>query len=315
MMLLEEGRLALDDPIAGAIPELAEPSVLRTPDAALDDVVALARPITVEDLLSSRAGWGFPEDFSLPGVQPIFTALGSGPARPAGIGSTDEWLAALAAIPLLAQPGEQWLYNTCSDLQGVLIERVSGQPLADFLAERLFGPLGMVDTGFVLPADKADRVAAGYGPTDAGLVPIDRSGEDWTQPPAFASGAGGLASTADDLLAFLRMILGRGESGDRRVLSADSVRQLTTDHLTPAQRAAGTLFLDGQGWGYGGSVDVAAINPWNSAGRYGWIGGSGTSAFVAPVSGTISILLTGVALTGPVAPPLMREFWTAEAAF
>ena len=119
--------MTLDDPIARWLPELASPRVVRTPQSPLDDVVRAARPITVEDVLTFRAGWGFPSDFSLPAVVELFEKLPVfGPRE-----TPDEWLATLAQVPMLRQPGEAWLYNTCSDIQGVLIARVSGQPLPD----------------------------------------------------------------------------------------------------------------------------------------------------------------------------------------
>jgi CubicO group peptidase (beta-lactamase class C family) len=125
MLLVEEQLVSLDDPIARWLPELASPQVVRTPQSPIDDVVPAERQITVEDLLTFRAGWGFPSDFSLPAVVELFQKL---PVF-APLQTPDEWLATLARVPLLRQPGEAWLYNTCSDVQGVLIARVSGQPL------------------------------------------------------------------------------------------------------------------------------------------------------------------------------------------
>src|SRR5436190_18852143 len=137
MMLVDDGRLRLEDPIARWLPELAAPVVVRTPDAPIDDVVPVARPITVEDLLTSRAGWGFPSDFSLPAVQPLFTELKQGP-QTVGVPEPEAWPATLATIPMLRQPGEAWLYNTCSDILGLLIARVSDRWLPDLLGERVF---------------------------------------------------------------------------------------------------------------------------------------------------------------------------------
>jgi hypothetical protein len=184
-------------------------------------------------------------------------------------------MAALARIPLLRQPGEAWLYNTCSDILGVLIARVSGRRLPEFLAERLFGPLGMADTGFEVPASKLDRFTSYYRTGPAGALElVDAPGGQWSSLPAFPSGAGGLVSTVDDWHRFARMLLAGGSAGGRQLLSAASVQQMTTDQLTPSQRDASRLFLEGQGWGFGGSVDVEAIDPWNVTGRYGWVGGT-----------------------------------------
>ena len=181
MMLVDDGRIALDDPVERWLPELASPMVVRTPGSPVDDVVPAVRPITVLDLLTFRAGYGFPSDFSLPAVAPLFSELKQGPPQPHAVAAPDEWMAALARIPLLHQPGEAWLYNTCSDILGVLIARVTGRPLPEFLAERLFEPLGMVDTGFAVPAGKRDRFASYYRPDPAAVL-------TWSTPPT-GSGA------------------------------------------------------------------------------------------------------------------------------
>ncbi|MCX5111411.1 beta-lactamase family protein [Streptomyces sp. NBC_00378] len=320
MMLVEEGRIALNEPVRQWLPELAAPMVVRTPASPADDVVPADRVITVEDLLTFRAGYGFPSDFSLPAVQLLFSELkqGSGSLQPQQVLAPDAWMAALSRIPLLHQPGEEWLYNTCSDILGVLIARVSDRPLPEFLAERLFAPLGMADTGFAVPTAKADRFTCFYraDPEGGGLRLADAPDGQWSSLPAFASGAGGLVSTADDWYAFARMLLAGGaggRAGGRRVLSEESVRLMTTDHLTRAQRERSTLFLEGQGWGYGGSVDVEAVDPWNVPGRYGWVGGTGTAGHLTPATGTVSVLLTQLAMTGPTPPPLTREFWAYAA--
>jgi CubicO group peptidase (beta-lactamase class C family) len=220
----------------------------------------------------------------------------------------------LSRIPLLYQPGEQWLYNTCSEIQGVLVERVSGQSLPDFLAERVFGPLGMADTAFEVPDDELERFTSYYRPEpDDGLTLADAPDGQWRTVPPFPSGAGGLVSTADDWLAFGRMLLAEGAANGTQLLSSGSVRLMTTDHLTQAQREASTLFLEGQGWGFGGSVDVVEGDPWVVPGRYGWIGGTGTSAHVTPSTGAVAILLTQVAMASPTPTALMRDFWTYAA--
>jgi CubicO group peptidase (beta-lactamase class C family) len=310
MMLIEDGRIRLDDPVAQWLPELADPVVVRTPASAVDDVVPAARPITVFDLLSSRAGYGFPSDFSLPAVQRLFPVQKDG-REVQSFPAPDVWMAELAQVPLLYQPGEAWLYDTCSTLQGVLIARASGQSLPGFLAERVFGPLDMTDTGFEVPAAKRDRLTSYYRTSPAGGLELaDGPAGQWATPPAFPLGNGGLAGTLDDWLAFGRMLLADGTAANgRQLLSADSVRLMTSDHTTPSQREIGELFLEGQGWGFGGSVDIATIDPWNVPGRYGWVGGTGTSAHITPASGTIAILLAQVAADSPVPPQWMRDFW------
>jgi CubicO group peptidase (beta-lactamase class C family) len=310
MLLAEDGRLALEDPVGPWLPELASPMVVRTPASPVDDVVPAARPITVADLLTFRAGYGFPSDFSLPAVAPLFSELKQGPPEPQLFPAPDDWMAALSHIPLLYQPGEAWLYNTCSDIQGVLIARACGRPLPEFLAERLFEPLGMVDTGFEVPAGRLDRFTSCYRAAPAGgLDLVDPPGGQWSSPPPFPSGAGGLVSTAGDLHRFARMLLAGGSAGGRQLLSAESVRQMTTNHLTPAQRDASRPFLEGQGWGFGGSFDVEATEPWTVPGRYGWTGGTGTAAYITPSTGTAAIMLSQVELAGPTLPPLLGDFW------
>ena len=310
MMLVEDGQIALDEPVRRWLPELAAPMVVRTPAGPVDDVVPAARPITVADLLTFRAGYGFPSDFSLPVVGLLFSELRQGPPEPQLVAAPDEWMAALSRIPLLHQPGDAWLYNTCSDILGVLIARVSGHPLPEFLAERLFGPLAMADTGFGVPAGQLGRFTSLYrADPGGGLELIDGPGGQWSSLPAFPSGGGGLVSTAGDWHSFARMLLAGGTAGGRRLLSPESVRQMTTDHLTPSQRAASRLFLEGQGWGFGGSVDVEAIEPWNVPGRYGWVGGTGTAAHITASAGAVTILLSQLEMAGPTAPALMRDFW------
>jgi CubicO group peptidase (beta-lactamase class C family) len=310
MMLVDDGRIALEDPVGPWLPELASPVVVRTPASPVDDVVPAGRPITVADLLTFRAGYGFPSDFSLPAVELLYNEVQKHGRDPQLVAPPDEWIAALSRVPLLHQPGEAWLYNTCSDILGVLIARVSGHPLPEFLAERLFEPLGMTDTGFDVLADKLDRFTSYYRTDPAGdLELVDAPDGQWSSPPAFPSGAGGLVSTADDWYCFARMLLADGSIGGRQLLSAASVRQMTTDQLTPSQRAASRLFLEGQGWGFGGSVDVEAIDPWNVPGRYGWVGGTGTAAHIIPSTDAVTVLLSQLELAGPTPPALMREFW------
>ncbi|MFJ1971224.1 serine hydrolase domain-containing protein [Streptomyces sp. NPDC087903] len=309
LTLVEDGLIGLDDPVEEWLPELAKPTVVRAPGAPVDDVVPATRPITVEDLLSSRTGWGFPSDFSLPAVRALFEVQKDGRA-PQAYPDPDTWLAALARVPLVYQPGEAWLYGTSSDLQGILIARVSGRTLPEFLAERVFEPLGMTDTAFEVPAAKRDRFTSYYRADATGARELaDTPDGDWSHIPAFPSGGGGLASTADDWLAFARMLLDGGTANGHRLLSPTSVSRMTTNHLTARQRQIGSLFLEDQGWGYGASVDVTPAAPWNIPGRYGWVGGTGTTAHIVPSRGTVTILLTQVAMDNPTPTQLMRAFW------
>jgi CubicO group peptidase (beta-lactamase class C family) len=310
MMLVEDGRIALHDPVDQWLPEIAKATVVRTPASPVEDVVPAARPITVFDLLTSRAGYGFPSDLTLPAVQRLLPVQQDG-REPQRFPPPDVWMAELSKVPMLYQPGEAWLYDTCSVLQGVLITRASGRRLPEFLVERVFQPLGMVDTGFSVPADRLDRFASYYrtGPTGH-LELADRPDGQWSTLPPFPLGSAGLVGTADDWFAFARMLLAGGRTVDgRRLLSADSVQLMINNHTTHAQRMIGELFLEGQGWGFGGSVDIETIDAWNVLGRYGWVGGTGTSAHITPSTGTVAILLTQVAADDPTAPEWMRAFW------
>ncbi|MER7184746.1 serine hydrolase domain-containing protein [Streptomyces hyaluromycini] len=314
LMLVEEGRIGLGDPVAKWLPELAKPMVVRTPASPVDDVVPADRPVTVEDLLSSRTGWGFPDDFALPAVQALFTVQRDGRALQ-DWPDPDTWLDLLARVPMLDQPGEAWLYGTSSDLQGILVARVSGRTLPDFLAERIFEPLGMRDTAFEVPASKRHRFTSSYAPAEDGTLRLtDTPDGAWSRLPRFHSGGGGLVATADDWLAFGRLLLNAGAAPDgRRLLSATSVSRMTTNHLTAAQRENAGLFLEGQGWGYGGQVDVTPADPWSVPGRYGWVGGTGTTAHIVPATGTVTVLMTQTAMTNPTPTPLMRDFWRVTA--
>jgi len=311
MMLVDDGILRLEDSIDKWLPELAHLNVVRTPQSALDDVVPAKRSITVEDLLTFRAGYGFPSDFSLPAAQVLFQKGAFLWGRdPDTLPTSDEWLKLVATIPMIAQPGEKWLYNMPSDILGILIARASGESLPEFLKRQLFDPLGMVDTAFLVPAEKRDRFGSFYRRGPGGeLSLIDGPNGMWRVEPRLPAGSGGLASTVDNLLAFARLLANGGAFNGQQLIKPESVKQMMTDHLTADQREASTLFLEGQGWGYGASVDVDPANPWIMPGRYGWVGGSGTTWHVVPSDGTVVILLTQMELGGPSTTPLMHEVW------
>src|SRR5207245_542654 len=164
-ILVEECKLRLDEPVDRLLPELADRTVLRRPDGPLDDTVPAIRPISVRDLLTFRMGFGLM--MAPPDAYPILQAaselqIGMGPPSPSSMPPPEEWIRRLGTLPLMHQPGEQWMYNTGSDVLGVLIARASGQPLETFLRERLFEPLGMKDAGFSVPAARLDRLATSY---------------------------------------------------------------------------------------------------------------------------------------------------------
>jgi CubicO group peptidase (beta-lactamase class C family) len=305
MMLVQDGRLDLDAPVAELLPELAEPRVLRTPTSELDDTVPAERAITGRHVLTSTSGHGFATVES-PVVPVLIEQLGQASMELDKVPAPDEWIRRLSAIPLIHQPGEGWTYNASYDLLGVLLARAAGQDLADLMAERVLEPLDMVDSGFHVPAGKRDRFTTLHG---SDLSVSDEPDGSFAEPPAFASGAGGIVTTVDDLLAFGRMLLADGAG----LLSPESVRQIMTDHTTPELREMGGFFLDGQGWGFGGGVDTSVRDPWNVVGRYGWVGGTGTSAYVIPSRASVNVLLTQVELGGPASTAVLEAFWTYAA--
>jgi CubicO group peptidase (beta-lactamase class C family) len=322
MMLIEEGKLGLDEPVDRLLPELANRKVLKRLDGPLDDVDSAKRAITVRDLLTFRMGFGIL--MAPPGTYPIQKAtdeleLGQGVPAPAKPPAPDEWVRRFATLPLMHQPGERWLYHTGADVLGVVIARASGRPLDILLKERLFDPLRMHDTGFSVPAFKLHRFVASYmvNPQSAALELYDPPDGQWSRPPAFPSGGGGLVSTVPDYLRFASLLLGRGALGSTRLLSAASVEQITTDALTPANKAFGALapgYFENHGCGFGMAVVTGRDELERPPGSYGWDGGLGTSWYNEPSTRTIGILLTQRAWTDPTPPPLFREFWRAVSA-
>lgn len=305
MALVEDGLVDLDAPVADLLPELAGPRVLRTLESPLDDTVGCERPVTARHLLTGTAGHGFCT-WESPVPQVLMDELGQAADDVHEVPAPDEWMRRLAGIPLMHQPGDGWTYNASYDVLGVLAARAAGRPLPDVLADRLLEPLGMVDTGFHVPADRVGRSTTLYGAGEDGALRVrDEPDGFFSRPPAFPSGSGGLVTTADDWLAFGRML----HAGGGDVLRPESVELITTDHTTPRLRELGGFFLDGQGWGFGGGVDTEVIDPWNVVGRYGWVGGTGTSAYVHP-DGTVAVLLTQVVLGSPGVEDLLRAFWT-----
>lgn len=296
MASVERGHLALDEPVDRLLPELADPMVLRSIDGPIDDVVPAERPITVRDLLTFQAGHGFPPDFEAPVVKLIMEQLHQGAPQPQLAPPADEWMARLSRIPLLHQPGGGWTYNTGSDILGVLLARAEGGSLGDVLADTIFTPLAMTDTGFV--ANDLARFTSCYRrqPSGSGFDLIDAPDGQWSSVPAFPSGAGGLVSTADDWCTFGQMLIDGGVHGSHRVLAPESVELMMTSHV---EAKPDNPFLQGQGWGFGGSVDLQMTEPWHSPGRYGWVGGTGTAGYVTRSTGTITVWLTQVELDGP----------------
>jgi CubicO group peptidase (beta-lactamase class C family) len=320
MILVEECVLRLDDPVDEYLPELASRQVLTRPEAPLGSTVPAQRPITVRDLLTFTFGLGFGQGmWGPPGSVPIMdalSALGQGRPAPAGMPAPDEWLRRLGELPLVGQPGERWLYNTGSDVLGVLIARASGRRFEEFLRERICAPLGMGDTGFSVPAASLDRLPPQLATdfSSGETVVIDPPDGQWSAPPAFPSGAGGLVSTIGDYAAFASMLLGGGAYRGVRILSRAAVSLLTSDQLTPAQKAVSGLApgdFDDMSWGFGVSVVTRRTTLGPSAGAYGWNGGLGTTWYNDPAEDLVLILMTQRAWTSHLPPAICRDFWTA----
>jgi CubicO group peptidase (beta-lactamase class C family) len=316
LVLVEECRLRLDDPVDDLLPELADRRVLVDGQGPLDgDTVPAHRPITVHDVLTFRLGLGM--DFAAPWPQRLLTAmdelaLGAGPPEPQVPPAPDEWIRRLGTLPLLYQPGQRWLYNTGADVLGVLIARAAGQPLERFVQARVFEPLGMVDTGFSVT--DVDRLGSCYGtdPATGARTVYDPPGGQWSSPPAFPSGGGGLVSTLDDYYAFGRMLLASGRLPDgSRLLSRASVEAMTTDHLGVEQGAAGPSPDGSHGWGFGVSVQVRRTGLGPTPGSYGWAGGLGTTWANDPSKSLVGVVLTTDMFAGPFPPPaVIQDFWT-----
>ena len=317
MILVEEGRARLDEPVDAVLPELAHRSVLKSLESSLDDTVPANRPITLRDLLTFRLGFGLV--MAMPGTYPIQKAmdelgLAPGPPAPARMPDPDEYLRRLGTLPLMHQPGERWMYNTGSDVLGVFVARASGRPLEEFMRERIFEPLGMKDTGFHVPPGDVRRLLPSYETSwQTGRVELyDPPDGQWSRPPAFASGAGGLVSTAADFLAFGEMMLNLGRRGSTRILSRPAVETMITDHLTPAQKAVSGLgpdFFANTGWGFGVEVTTRRFDTWASVGRFGWSGGLGTSWYTDPAEAMVTIILTQQGMTSSDPPNVFRDFW------
>jgi len=320
MILVEECKLRLDEPVDRLLPELARRKVLRRIDGPLEDTVPATRPITLRDLLTFRMGfgliWGPPDKYPIQKAISELQIVGFGPPNQATPHDPDEWVRRLATLPLMHQPGEKWMYNTGSYVLGVLIARASGQSLETFLYERIFEPLGMHDTAFSVPPAKLGRLATSYWvniETRALELYDDVADSRWRRPPAFPDGGAGLVSTVDDYLAFGQMMLNKGRYEGRRILSRPSVELMTTDHLTQEQKAKSGFLAnqwDNRGWGFGVGIITGRDNVWAVPGRFGWDGGYGTSWASDPQEDMVAILMTQRA-EFPLFSSVYLDFWTS----
>jgi CubicO group peptidase (beta-lactamase class C family) len=291
MSLVDEGKLALRDPIARWLPEFADVRVLDTPTGPLDKTHPSERSILVQDLFSHTSGLGY--GFSVPG--PISRAyvrlpFGQGP---------DPWLAALADLPLVHQPGARLTYGHSTDVVGVLVSRIEGKPFHEVLAERILQPLGMIDTGFYVTPEGRRRTATMYQLDGKDQLQHGVMGQPHLAPPAFCNAGGGLFSTADDYLRFIQMLLGEGTLDGVRVLSPESARLMRTDRLTVEQKRhnfLGSPFWIGRGFGLNLSVvtDPAKSTPLfgpGGLGTFSWPGAYGTWWQADPTADLILLYL------------------------
>ncbi|GAB3191407.1 serine hydrolase [Geodermatophilus arenarius] len=302
LTLVDDGTLALDEPVDRLLPELAGRRVLADPADAGAGTVEARRAVTVRDVLTSRLGLGI--DFTAPWPTPTVAALGeaglpAGPPAPQAAPPPDEWLRRVAGVPLAHQPGERWLYHTGASVLGVLVARAAGRPLPEVLAERVLVPLGMTDTGFGVPAPARGRFGPHWTPPDErGRRQLyDPADGQWASPPPFPDGGDGLVSTVDDLAVLARVLLAGGEP----VLREQTVRAMLTEQ-------AGPVDDEGGGWGLGLGVRRTDEPGGRHAGSFGWDGGLGSTWWTDPVTGTTAVLLTNQMWSSPAPPAVFEAF-------
>ena len=318
MILVEECKIRLDDPIDPWLPELANRRVLKSISSDVDSTAPALRAITLRDLLTYRMGFG--SVMARRDTYPIqkfireYRIGGDGPMLPSQAPGMEEWLRKLGSLPWMAQPGERWMYHVSGDVLGALIARVSGQSLGAFMRERIFDPLGMKDTAFHVPPEKINRLPAFYfynRQTNKLDFFDDVANSAWRSEPPFESGGGGLVSTIDDYFVFSRMMLNKGRHGREEILSRATVELMTSDQLTPEQRAGSDIFFGTHSsWGLGMAVDIRRNEIFHTPGRFGWTGGFGTTAYIDPAEGMLGILFTQRMMDSPTPPKVFTDFWT-----
>jgi CubicO group peptidase (beta-lactamase class C family) len=312
MMLAEDGTLELDEPIDRLAPELADRRVLKRIDGPLDETEPAKRAITPADVLTFRLGWGFVFSDSYPTVKATAGLPGFGMPNPGLAVTPDQFMQRLGALPLMAQPGEQRLCTTGSNVLDVLVARAAGRPLDVVLSERILAPLGMTDTAFHISPEKLDRFVTGYVAQDGRLMPFDPPEGMYLGAPAFPAGDSGLISTPADFGSFARFMTNGLAPDSRRLLSEASLAAMKTNRLTSAQREGGRVILGpGRGWGYGLGIMVEDSPHGVARGAGGWDGGFGTSWFNDPKHGLTAILLTHRLFDSPDPPQVHKDFWKA----
>ena len=316
LMLMEEGKLALEDPITKWAPEFSNMRVLKDAAGALDDTYPAPRDITIEDLMTHRSGLAY----AFSSVGPIAHAYQKALGDPLGTDrDPDDWMRALAALPLLYPPGERMHYSHSTEVLGYLVGRIAGMPFREFLLRRVFEPMGMVDTDFWIPPAKRARAAKVYRLKDDLSDLEEAPFPTLDAPPRLTPGGGGLISTLDDYLKFARMVLNEGELDGRRYLKAETVRLMATNRLTDAQRQIpflGMPFWMGQGFGLGLSVILepekqALMGP-GCKGAFGWPGAFGTWWRADPEAGLILIYLIQASM--PLGPEAVTAIASGQRA-
>jgi CubicO group peptidase (beta-lactamase class C family) len=318
LTLVDDGKLRVDDRVDRWLPELSNRRVVRDLSGPIDDTVPARRPILVDDLLTMRMGAGW---IMSPGDYPIQSAFMQAdllvpyrmPLLP-----LDEWLKRLSNLPLMDHPGDVWRYDLSLTVLGALLMRVTDKPLGDVMAERIFDPLGMEDTGFSLAPEKLDRLPPCYRPNrQTGAMDVWDAADSasfWASAPAFPGGHGGLVSTVDDYLAFARMLMQFGKTPDgKNVLSEQSARTMMSDHVPSDVKARSPFspnFWEKRGWGYGGSL-VTKPAPGEPRRGFGWEGGYGVCAYWDARTDLFGIVLSQCLIDTPEYPPLYRKFWDA----
>ena len=314
LMLMEEGKLRLDDPITKWMPEFKDMRVLKSATGPVDDTVPAVREITVDDLMTHRSGLAYAFTSMGPIAQAHEAALGS---PLGGHLSPDQWLKALGELPLSYQPGERFHYSHATDVLGFLVGRVAGQDYREFIMERILKPLGMHDTDFWCPPEKRDRMAKLYRINPKTDAMEDISFPHLPGPPEFCAGGGGLISTADDYLRFARMMLNGGELDGVRYVKRETLEAMRENRLTPAQREVpfmGIPFWLGQGFGLGVSVitdpEKQAWMGAGSEGSFGWPGAFGTWWQADPVEDMVMIYLIQNSI--PLEPEAASQLATGQ---
>ncbi len=309
MDLMEDGKLKLSDPASKFIPQLAQMKVVSLGADGQPKYEDQARAMTIEDLLLHRSGMAY----GIFGGNPIEDAwAGAGMFDPQT--SMAENMDKLPMLPLLGQPGEQWFYSYSIDILGRIAEVVTGQTLGEAMTERFFDPLGMTETSFTVPAERKARFASNYmlQPDGSFILAEDGQSSPFTMPGKFQSGGGGLTSTTDDWLKFARLLLNEGEYGGTRILNAETVRLMMTDHLGDTPSLLPWIGGEtGAGFGYGGSIQMTSTPELeNTKGRYpgqfGWGGAARTNFWVDPENGSIGIIM--LQMFSPEDPQIHDDF-------